>query len=152
MKVKTTYERLLGDFEPAASVWMAGQKGENAKTLLGYAISKMVPRLKKIKETYAGLLEDINIEECIKDDKGRIMRDDEGRCDFTLEGEKKRNARRKTLWESSIEVEVYYATQIPKVPDDLSYIEYHSLLGFVIEEKAAAAEAAAATEGKRNKK
>lgn len=141
MKIKITFERLFGEFEPVASVWLA--RGENAKTKLGYAIDKMRPRIKKAREVYANLLEDINIDECSVDEKQNILRNDDGPPDdggyvFTKEGKKKRNKRRQELWESKTEIEVYFATALPK---DLTTAEREAFSGIVIEEKAQAATA-----------
>ncbi len=141
MKMKVTHERLFGEFEPTAMVWLA--RGENAKSKLGYAIEKMRPRIKKAKETYSNLLEEINIDECSVDDKQNIIRDDDGPPDdggyvFTKEGKKKRNKRRQQLWEQGIEIEVYFATT---VPDDLTTQERDAFAGLVIEEKVQAAAA-----------
>jgi len=141
MKIKITYERLFGEFEPAAMVWLAS--GDNAKTKLGYAINKLRPRIKKERERYANKLEDVNIDECSVDEKQNIIRNDEGPPDdqgyvFTKEGKKKRNKRRTELWESETEIEAYFATS---VPEDLSAADREAFMGIVIEEKAQAAAA-----------
>ncbi len=133
MKTKTTFERLF-EFARAADGWLARDKA-NERTKLGYAISRMTARVKKAQERYLAAVEDINIDACATDDKGIILRDSRGDFTYTRDGLKQRNKLRQELYESEIEVEPYFATQLP---DDLTEAEREAFEGFVVREEMAA--------------
>lgn len=136
MKTKTTYENLF-NFAFAAQSWLAGGKDRD-KTKLGYAITRMMPRVQKLQGKYNNGVEDINIDCCATDDKGIILRDEGGNYKFTKDGLKERNKRRESLFESEIEIEPYFATDVPA---DLTDLEREAFYGFIIREEATAAEA-----------
>lgn len=130
MSSKTTYERLI-NYNAHSRVWLNEDKG-NAKTKLGYAISRLSPRIEKLLQRYQNESEDINIDHCATDDKGYILRDERGDYRFTRDELKKRNHARQKLFESEVEIEPYFATE---VPDDLPAAFHEICLGLIIREE-----------------
>lgn len=141
MNVTTTYERVF-NFARTASEWLAKAEG-NQNTKLGYAITRLEPRVKKVAEQYTNATDDINITHCSTDDKGNILRDEHREYKFTKDALKLRNSDRQKLFESAIEFKPYYATELPK---DLTFAELDAFEGFVIKE-GATSEAEAASAG-----
>jgi hypothetical protein len=132
VRLKTTYEQLF-IFARAAQAWLAKDKA-NENTKLGYAIHKMLTRSEQFQGRYNNAVSDLQADNCATGDKGVILRDARGNMEFTPEGIKKLTQQRQALYESEIEVEVYFATQ---VPEDLTDIERDDFAGFVLKAEAA---------------
>lgn len=128
MTVKTTYEKIVG-FSMMARIWFAKDKS-NENTKLGYALTKMDARLQKIQQKYNNRRVDIQIDNCATDEKGLILKDERGEYRFDKAGLKKCNEELQTLFESEVEIEPYFATQ---VPDSLTEAEREAFTGFVLE-------------------
>jgi len=127
MKTKTTFENVL-TFALTAQVWLAQNK-DNENTKLGYAISRMNARIQKAQQRYNNQREDIQIDCCQTDEKGIILKDEQGQYKFTKPELKRRNKEWQDLFEKEIEIEPYFATALP---DDLTYVEREAFAGFVI--------------------
>lgn len=127
MKNKTTHERMF-DFIAVAQMWLAKDKG-HIDTKLGYAIQRTFDRLKKPQQKFQSRRDEIHIDTCLTDEKGRILRTDRGEFEYTKEGLKERNLKVQSLFEAEIEVEPYYAREIP---DGLTFAEKEAFNGFVL--------------------
>ena len=147
MKVTTTNDRVF-NFIQVASGWLVKNEGANAKTKMGYAISRVLPRAQKIveqyQEEYRYKLEDANNDHCMTDEKTKeILKDSRGDLKFTQEGTRLRNqAIRDWLKETKdkpVEIEAYFATELLRVPEDITFAEADAFTGFVMKEEAAAA-------------
>lgn len=127
---KTTYEAIYV-FLLVSQVWLAA-KEENAKSKLGYALQKVRLRAEKLWNQYQAKVEDLNIDHCVVDDKGVILKDEKGEYKFTKEGMKARNQARQKLYESEVEIDPHFVTA--KLPE-LSTSEQLAFIGFVMREE-----------------
>lgn len=142
--IKTTYEKLFY-YNEIAQAWLEDNPPRE-RTKLGYAISRLTPRVRKAFQQYQNLREDIAVDTCAVDEKGLILRETHNNeYKYTKEKQAERNQRWRKLYESEIEIEPYFATQ---APNDLTVIEREAFAGLVIreedafpEDKATAAEA-----------
>jgi hypothetical protein len=134
METTTTYEKVF-NFGLAAQLWLSA-KPENANTKLGYAITRMNPRVQKIQQRYQNSIDDIHIDACATDEKGLILKDERGEYRFTREAMRTVKRRRQELFESEITIEPYFATDIPK---DLSEQAREAFIGFIIQAEEAKA-------------
>jgi hypothetical protein len=139
MKLKTTYEQLF-IFARAAQAWLAKDKA-NPATKMGYAIHKMITRTEQHQNRYNNAVADLQADNCATDDKGVMLRDARGGLEYTKDGFKKLTKQRQALYETDIEVEVYYATLIPT---DLTDVERDEFAGFVLDPTIELVEAEAA--------
>lgn len=127
MKLKTTYEELFV-FARAANAWLLKDKA-NPATKMGYAIHKMLIRAEQHQNRYNNALADLQADNCATDDKGVMLRDARGGLEYTKDGFKKLTRDRQALYETSIEVEPYFATLIPA---DLTDVEKDEFDGFIL--------------------
>jgi hypothetical protein len=134
MTTKTTYEKLF-TFSHIAQAWLNAGK-DRVNTKLGYAITRLAPRLQKLERKYQNAIADIQIDCCEVDERGIILKDERGEFRFTKVGLKDRNRKQLELLEAEIEIEPYYASQ---APDDLSESEREAFEGFVLKVEADAA-------------
>lgn len=145
MIVTMTYGRLF-DAALAAQRWLnaAGSDGKRDETKatgrkntkLGYALTRMEPRIKKVAEAFNLLIEEVNIDHAATDEKKILVLDERGGFRYTPERLKERNAAQRALNLRECEIDCYFATE---VPDDLTEEETEALTGFVIKEEAASA-------------
>ncbi len=140
--MKKTYEEIF-DFIEISQQWLMKDKadpkepdyGPNAETKLGYAVQKMLSRFKKTHKRYQARVEETQIDNCMTDEKGRILKDERGSLEFTKEGILKRNAEIQALGEQEIEFEPHIACELPKKENseiDLSFAELEAFEGFVL--------------------
>ncbi len=127
MKTTVTYEQ-VNAFRMAALSWMAHDESRK-DTKLGYAISRVMTRAEKLMQQMANIREDLHIDHCVVDDKSVIVHDERGNYKFTKPELKKLNVKLQQLFESSVEIEPYFATEIPA---GLSFVEIEHFTGFVL--------------------
>lgn len=126
MITKTTYEA-IAMFINISEAWVKAQEGK--KTKLSYAISRVRPRADKLWAKYQNLVEDMNIDHCVVDEKGIIEKDAFGQYKFTKEGLKNRNHQRQELFENEVQIKPNFALEIP---DSLTDFEHFVFEGFVL--------------------
>lgn len=139
MKTKISYERMF-EFVAISQQWLVKDQ-DNADTKLGYALNKMMSRLKKSQKRYHARVDEIQIDTCVVSDgeamndqgkrtpKGCILKDANGQFEYTKEGALERNRKIQELFESQFEVEAYFATELP---DKLTYAEREAFDGLVM--------------------
>lgn len=105
-----------------------------------YALTRTEKSLKNLYEEYAEKIADLNIEHCVADDKGVILKDERGEFQFTKESLRLRNKAQKAVLMEAVAVKGYTAQEIP---DDLTDDEREIFAGFVLPEEAGAPDASA---------
>lgn len=136
VKPKKTHEEVF-DFIKVAQRYLAEHKEQ---TKLRHALLRELKWALKVHKRYQRRVEDIQIEYCWTDERGVITTDARGELEFTREKIVERNKALRDLYDSAIEVETYFATE---VPDTLTEEERDAFEGFVLraeEEPAAAKE------------
>lgn len=132
MKTTTTNEAMM-DFIAVAQQWMVKNES-HAETKLGWAIQRMLLRLKKDQQRIEDRIAEIQIDNCATDDKGLIIKDARGQFEFTKEGAIQRNKQLRALYEKQIEIEPYIATELPMKDNkiNLTIAEQEYFNGFVM--------------------
>lgn len=127
MLVKKTFSEIL-EFNHYAE-W-AKQQEEDTK--LKYAINKVQKRISEIIEDYIDESKDIDIDHASTNEKGHIVKNEDGTYAMTQGSEKKCREVKKNHfreWKSKeFEFDNYIATEIPELSDEVKDI----LTGFVI--------------------
>jgi hypothetical protein len=123
-----TYQDVF-TFRQVASTWLSAHKDESK---FAYALRKVVKQCQPLVVAYQEHLEDLDIEYCSTGDKDVILTDDKGGMVYTKENLRKRNAARRALFMTLVEVTPYLAAS---VPEDLSEAEREVLAGFVLPEQ-----------------
>jgi hypothetical protein len=121
----------INDFVRVANAWMEANPKESK---FRYAVNKVAKSCIPLLKTFEEQREEINIEHCSTDKDGVILRDDKGGFRFTKDGLKARNKAVNALFRTPVEIEPYYATEVPG-EDVLSVDEYDAFVGFVVHEK-----------------
>lgn len=134
--MKTSWKRALGfaNFVSGFTAngqqftgWLASHPGDNK---FAYAIKRVLAQIQKLSPEMQARFETIDIDHCATGAHGVIIRNPDDSLAFTKEGLKKRNAARMELLNAEdIEIEPYFATQIP---ESLSDSELEVFSGFVI--------------------
>lgn len=122
--MQTTYRDIL-TFLHAAQPWLASQKAESK---LKYAVTKVTKQCNTLLARYNEEGEDLDIEHCAVDEKGIILKDERGGLQFTKEGLAKRNAARRALFVSPVEIQPFLVA----TPDDLPPALHEAFAGFVV--------------------
>jgi hypothetical protein len=132
MKTTTTNEAMM-DFIAVAQQWMVKDES-HAETKLGWAIQRMLLRLKKAQQRIEDRIAEIQIDNCVTDEKGIIVKDSRNQFEYTKEGAILRNKQLRELYEREIEVEPYIATELPMKDDkiNLTIAEQEYFNGFVM--------------------
>lgn len=135
-KIKITYERLF-EFVAVAHQWLAKNEPEakepaDAVYKLGYAILRTLKQCKKPQQKYLARRDEIQIDCCAVDENKRILKDARGNFEFTQAGLKDRNLQWQKLDEVEIEIEHYFAAEIP---DNLTFAEREAFDGIVLTDK-----------------
>lgn len=135
--MKTSWKRAVG-FSNFVSGFIApnGQQVPGwlelhpKESKFAYAIKRVMSQLQSLDPGMQTKLENIDIDNCATDKDGVILRDLNGTLSFTKSGLKARNtARAELLAAEDVEIQPYYATQIPEgLTDD----ELKLFSGFVI--------------------
>ncbi len=110
--------RQLSVFVNAASVWLAQHPTGHDK--FSYALKKLVKQGRDKFRKYEELTEDVDVTHCATDDKGVIVRDEQGNLRYTPEGLKARNAERRALNDATVEFEPFFVavTHQPELDED----------------------------------
>jgi hypothetical protein len=126
MILKTTHRGII-DFLNAASLYLSTHQDE---TKLTYALNRVVKRASKIHGKYLERREELQIDNCVTDDKGKILRDADKGFQFTRDGLKKVNEECRRILDEEVEIDPYHATELP---ENLTQVERDAFMGFVIE-------------------
>jgi len=135
--MKTTYEN-VSLFLNVAQSWLSRDR-EHRNTKMGYAIMRISIRANKLMDRFREKRDDLDIDFCATDDNGIVRRNAQGELEYTKEDLKARDQARRKLFRSEVEIEPYYATELPS---DLTPIEAEAFSGFVIREEEAEATSA----------
>jgi hypothetical protein len=124
---KTTNRGVI-DFINYAAPWL---QVNGPDTRAGYAVKRMLDRATALYQRYQETQEDLNIDNCITEaGTGKILREADGKYQFTKEGLKKLNADVRALLAREVEIEPYYATEAPK--KGWSQADKDAFAGFVL--------------------
>jgi hypothetical protein len=96
-----------------------------------YAFEKVRKRAMRLIERYQEDVEDARIENCATDERGVILRGQDQQYQFTKEGLKAFNAKRRQLLSATPELEPFYST----APEDLDEGTREACTGFIIKEE-----------------
>lgn len=103
-------------------------------TKFRHALERMEKRAVKLHEPVAAKQADLNIEHAATEGEGGpVLTDSEGRFRYTKDGIRARNKAQKALLETAVEIEPYFATELPK--EALTPAEKEACSGFVIPEE-----------------
>lgn len=109
--------------------WLALNRQESK---LSYAIKRVLAQIEKFNSEKVIEFDNIDIDNCATDANQVILRNPDTTLAFTKEGLKARNLARTELLDKEVEIEPYYATELP---DTLRPEEREILTGFVIKEE-----------------
>jgi hypothetical protein len=104
----------------------------NAKesSKLSYAVVRTAKRCERVIEKFNDAMEDARLDNCMTDEKNKaILRDERGEYRFTPDGLRKVTEKRRELLDAEVELELYFATELPP---DLSSDARVAFEGFVI--------------------
>jgi hypothetical protein len=121
-----TYEEVF-TFIQLGNAWLTRNDKKDSK--FKYGLTKELKAAVALGNKYNEQIEDIDIDHCATDDKGVILRDEKNELRFTKDGIKARIKARRELFKSSVEIEPYFASD---VPDDLTEFEKEVFAGFVL--------------------
>lgn len=105
------------------------------KTKFRYALERMEKKASKLFDDYSEAMTKVQIDHAATDADKVILTDAAGNLRFTKEGLFARNKAQKELLAQEVEVEPYFATELPKEP--LSEAEQEVCAGFVLPEQEA---------------
>jgi sugar-specific transcriptional regulator TrmB len=117
------------EFVRAANQWISKHDEESK---FKYALTKVTKKLARIQEKWNECIEEANIEHCATDKEGVILRDERGQYKYTKDELIKRNKRVSTLYDSNVEIQSHFATE---VPEDLTELEKEVFTGFVLKDE-----------------
>ena len=123
--VKKTYKEVF-TFIQAATFWTQKNKGESK---FRYALKKVLKSCEKLQATYQEKLEEFDIEFCSVDSAEIIIKDAKGELSFTKDNLRKRNAKRRELFETEVEAPTHV---VEKAPDDLEDFMLDAFEWFVL--------------------
>jgi hypothetical protein len=128
--VKTSWERIL-DFDLTQAAYR--DRHNNEQSRFTYALDRVVSQLPKIQKRVQARMSEFEIDLCETKEpegKGPIVRDAEGRLQFTKDNLKKVNAQKEEWVEAfNVKIDPYFATSLP---EGLSYFELMAFSEFVI--------------------
>lgn len=125
MKVEKTLEEVL-NFGTIANNYISRTQGKDEKFI--YAIKKVAKKIKKHYEDYNDAIFNIDMDTCSVDEKGNILKDEQGNFVFTRENLIKKRNSIKELIAQKVEFDNYIATSIP---EDLTEVEIETFKDFV---------------------
>lgn len=128
--MRITYKRYFG-FVALARQWVARHPEESK---FKYALGRVLKASQPLQERYSQLLQDICIDNCATDEAGVILSDERGGFRYTKEGMKARDKATQGLDASEVEVEPYFATEVPELTE--GELEYFT--GIVVKEEGSA--------------
>lgn len=130
-KIKRTYQE-IGEFSEAARNYLAAHPADNTK--FSYALNRTAKSANRVLTDYREKIDEINVKNCLAadDGKGEILRDDRGQYKFSKEGMLKRNVEVSKLMRSEVDLDVHFASDLPK---ELSASDKDNFLGFVIRDE-----------------
>lgn len=156
--VSRTFDDWNSSFIARAMAWLKKSKG-NEYTKLGYALSRVVPKVQKALEKeqrkHNARLERLRISLCLTDEKGKVLYKTSAPTEYEFERSKlselyvEAEKLVEELYETKIEIKPYFATDIPaflfhygeafkRDVEPLTGAEQEAFEGVVIPEGAAA--------------
>jgi hypothetical protein len=147
--MKTTHREII-NFINSAGVWLATN---NEETKFSYALNRVIKRAETIHRKFQDQREDLQLEHCMVDEKGKVLRatpspgNPQGGYEFTKDGLLKLNKAVRALLDTEVEIEPYIATAHPVTDKNcphckklverngLSELERDAFMGFVIKGK-----------------
>lgn len=97
-----------------------------------YAIRRMQKRCEAVGVEHNEAIQDLNLKHCATNKDGVILKDAEGKYEFTKEEAGKLNIALRELSKKDYVIEPYIMTEMPKEP--FTYEECEACYGFVLEE------------------
>jgi hypothetical protein len=117
-KTKQSYKAIF-NFIANANVYL---KMHTEETKLKYAIERTGESVNKTSQEYTKLLKDIRLEHALSEPNGKvpftINEQGEREYEYTKEGLKKLDKAIEDLFNSEVEIEVYYATELPETLEE----------------------------------
>lgn len=114
------------EFVRTAQQWISKHEEESK---FKYALTKVSRKIARVQEKWNEALEEANIEHCATDKDGVILRDEHGQYKYVKEELLKRNKRVNSLYNSEVDIEPHFATE---VPEDLTGLEQEVFEDFVL--------------------
>jgi hypothetical protein len=103
-----------------------------AETKTRYAIDRVRKQITSYQQKIQDAFVDLEIDNCVVDDKGVITRDPAGNLQFTREGIKARNQQQRVLLERrDLEIDPHY---LAAVPQELTPFEQEAFAGLILHE------------------
>lgn len=127
--VKVTYTQIR-DFRNNSRSYLMSSGTKRSK--LHYAIDKMIKRTDKPFNDYVDKEQEIRVELAEVDKDGMLIVDEKGNYRYKKEGAKQLQSRLRELGRTEVEIEPYYASELPK---DLNPAFYEFFVPFVIEDE-----------------
>ena len=125
MTIKKTREE-VNFFHNSALIY---RQNNNKKSKFNYALGVLLNRqTEKIQKTTKEKIEDINTEHAAVDRDGVLLRDGDN-YKYTKDEAKKRLQKIRQVWKEEVEIEPYYATDVPQ---DLTLSEIDAFTDFVL--------------------
>ena len=138
---KKSYKQIFA-FINAASAYMEADKETSVEnktedTKLTYALTRVLENMQPIIDAYKASVKDIQLEHALEDERGKVtftinIKTGEREYDYTKEGLKALDKALETLFNTEVDVKVYYATSLP---EDLAPVYNILFKGFVIKEE-----------------
>lgn len=129
-KVTKTYKEVFS-FIANANAYL---KTNEEETKLKYAIERTGEKVNLVTKEYAQKVKDLRLEHAYSDEKGKVPfttnEQGEREYEYSKEGLKALDKAIEELWNSSVELEVYYAQELP---EGLEEYFKEVFKGFVIE-------------------
>jgi competence CoiA-like predicted nuclease len=113
------------DFINAAALYL---KKSDKDSKFNYALKKVQKSALKLFEQLQEKIERKRIDHCATDADGIILREADRNYRFTKDALKQLNKEVKALYEEKVEIESYFATEVPKLTED----ESEAFMDFVI--------------------
>lgn len=133
---KVTYQE-INTFLSVSFSWLnakneKGEKKNDDRSKLGWAIHRVRPRAEKLLAEYHDKVEDLRIDHCLADEKGVPIVDERGAYKFEKAELKKCNHAIQKLSQTEVEIEPHFATALPP---NLSVTELLAFSGFVVKKE-----------------
>jgi hypothetical protein len=126
----TRSHRAIYTFLVIGQKWLTDHPQESK---FRYAMRRMVKRVEAVWTVYTESVEELDIEHAATGERDVILKDQHGQIAFTRDGLRARNKARKALFDSEVQVEPYYAKD---VPPELTDAEREAFTGFVLKDDA----------------
>jgi hypothetical protein len=130
MKTQKTYSEII-NFNNAAATYSAKNPEDNR---ICVSIKNVQKQFQKIQNDFAEMIDDARLDCCATDANGIILRDGEGKYQFTIEGTKKLKPLLKKINETKFEINARIPENIKPLIAKLTDDEKTTFAGFVLPE------------------